>query len=447
MSTQLKTQVQEIGPNKVALTVEVGTEQVSAAYNHFFQRAAHSVKIPGFRPGKAPRPVLAKFIGPDAIREQVEEELVNQVYPDAIRQTKLHPVSDFSIEESNLKEGQPFTFKATFDVRPKLGEIGYRGHTVTVKRLEVDEELIGKVLEQRREQFSKTVPVEDGELQFGDYFMGKIVVSCDGAEDAEMSEEKGYHKFTEDNRMYLPMKGMKNGETRTFTYEANTDAEKDSKYFGKTLDVTVTLERISRPTLPALNDEFAKEVGEFSTLDELKAKIRKDLEEHSVKDGEERAVDAILKEVVGKTHVDLPNAMVERTIDYFVSNIDRRWRQFNSSLAEFLKRSNKDYKAFREEFREKAEFETKVMLIVDEIGEREKIEVSDAEFRAEVEKRASDYGMTVDKLMEHLSKGDGEENLRHTIRDRQIREFLLKNNAVHYDMVKEAEFNKGDNAQ
>jgi len=447
MSMQLKTQVQEIGPNKVALTVEVGKEQVSAAYDHFYQRAARTVKIPGFRPGKVPRPVLAKFIGHDAIREQVEEELVNQVYPDAIRQTKLHPVSDFSVEESTLKEGEPFTFKAIFDVRPKLGEIGYNEHTVTVKRLEVDDELIVKVLEQRREQFGKTVPVEDGELQFGDYFMGKISVSCEGIEDAEMSEEKGYHKFTEDGRMYLPMQGMKAGETRSFKHEVNTDAEKDSTYFGKTLDVTVTLERISRPTLPPLDDEFAKEVGEFSTLDELKAKIREDLEEHSVKDGEERAVDAILREIVNKTPVELPNAMVERTIDYFVSNIDRRWRQFNSSLTDFLKRSNKDYKTFREEFREKAEFETKVMLIVDEIGEREKIEVSDADFRAEVEKRASDYNMTVDKLLEQLSKGDGEENLRHTIRDRQIREFLLKNNAVHYDMVKEAEFNKGDNPQ
>ncbi|MFZ2957671.1 MAG: trigger factor [Candidatus Ozemobacteraceae bacterium] len=441
----LKSQVQELEPNKIALLVEVDKEKVQQAYSSFFQRAAHSVNIPGFRRGKIPRQVLIQHIGPDNIRGQIEEELVQEAYPTALRDNNIHPVSQVKIEESNLKEGEPYTFKAVVEVRPALPEFSYTGRSVKVKRVQVDEESVQKVLENLADQFSKTLPVEDGFLEVGDYFLAKIDVVCEGKHDEELSEARAYRKFTKDAPAIQPALGMKPGETRTFTQKIEGDAEKDSKYFGKTLEYTFALDRISRPKLPQINDDFAKEVGgEFKTLDELKNKIREDLAERSRTDAEDRAIDAFVKQISDQTTFSVPESMIQHTVDFFLRDIDRRWRQYGTSLADYIKNSGKSIKEYREAFREKATLQTRIMLIIDAIAEREKIIISDAEYRGAVEKQAGDYNMPVEKLLENLAKNDGEENIRHSLISQKIGQFLLKNNQIDYDMVSEAEIKEGE---
>ncbi|MEW6711823.1 MAG: trigger factor [Candidatus Riflebacteria bacterium] len=440
----LKTQVQELEANKIALTIEVEKEKVDAAYNNFYRRAANSIRIPGFRQGKAPKHVIAKFIGPDSVKEQVEEELVQEVYPQAIKETSLHPVSPFSVEESNLKEGAPFTFKAVFEVRPKLGDFKYTGFTSQVQREEISDESVEKVLKQLQEQYSKTQPVEDGQLQADDYFSANVEVSCDGEVDEELSDDKATHKFVETDKVYGNCKGMKVGETREFDVKIDGEEDKDSKYFGRSLHYKVALSRISRPTLPEMNDEFAKSISEeFQTFDALKGKIREDLEERSKYDAEERAFDDLLDQVMQNYEFDVPEAMIQSTIDFFIQGLDRRWRQYGTTIQDYLRNSGKDVNEFRETFREKATRQTRVMLLIDAIGDREKVEVTDADYREEIEKRAKDYGMPVEKLLSSLAGSEGEDNVRFSLRSQKIRDFLLKNNQVNYDMVKEADLNKG----
>jgi trigger factor len=206
----------------------------------------------------------------------------------------------------------------------------------------------------------------------------------------------------------------------------------------------VTLSRISRPTLPELDDEFAKSISEeFSTFDALKGKIREDLEERAKFDAEERAFDDILDQVMQNYDFDVPEAMIQSTIDFFIQGLDRRWRQYGTTIQDYLRNSGKDVNEFRETFREKATRQTRVMLLIDAIGDKEKVEVTDADYREEIEKRAKDYGMPVEKLLSSLAGSEGEDNVRFSLRSQKIRDFLLKNNQVNYDMVKEAELNKG----
>ncbi|MBU1109069.1 MAG: trigger factor [Candidatus Riflebacteria bacterium] len=440
----LKTQVQELEANRVALTVEVEATKVNAAYASFYSRAARSIKIPGFRQGKIPKAVLVKHIGPDSVKEQVEEELVQEVYPQAIKETKLHPVSRFELEESNLAEGQPFVFKAVFEVRPRLGEFNYKSYTSQVQREIVDEESVSKVIGQVREQHSKTEPVENASLEVDDYFSATIEVAHEGAVDSELSDEKAAHKLVENDKLFSPCVGMKVGEIRTYQIKIDSDEEKNSKYYGKTLDYKVTLNRVSRPTLPELNDEFAKQLGDFESLEALKTKIREDLEERAKYDAEERAFEGILDQIIESYSFDVPEAMVQSTIDFFIQGLDRRWRQFGTTIQDYLRNSGKDVNEFRETFRERAVRQTRTMLLIDAIGERENIEVTDADYREEIEKRAKEYNMTVEKLLTTLTESDGEENVRFSLRSQKIRDFLLKNNQINYDMVKDADINKGE---
>lgn len=440
----LKTQIQELEANRVALTVEVEAEKVNAAYASFYSRAARSIKIPGFRQGKIPKAVLVKFIGPDSVKEQIEEELIQEVYPQAIKETKLHPVSRFELEESNLSEGQPFVFKAVFEVRPKLGDFNYKDYTSQVQREIVDDDSVTKVINQVREQHSKTEPVEGATLEIGDYFSASIEVAHAGEVDAELSDDKAAHKMVENDKLFNPCLGMKVGDTRTYQVNIDGDDEKNSKYYGKALDYKVTLNRVSRPALPELNDEFAKTLGEFENLDGLKAKIREDLEERAKYDAEERSFEDILDQIIASYHFDVPESMVQSTIDFFIQGLDRRWRQFGTTIQDYLRNSGKDVNEFRETFRERALRQTKTMLVIDAIGDRENVKVTDADYREEIEKRAKEYNMAVEKLLATLSESDGEENVRFSLRSQKIRDFLLKNNQISYDMVKDADINKGE---
>lgn len=439
-----KTQVEEREANKVALTVEVEEEKVKAAYNSFYKRAARSVKIPGFRNGKAPKAVIAKFIGHDEVREQIEEELLHEVYPKALKEANLNPVSPYELEESDLKENAPFKFKAVFEVQPKLGDFKYTDFSIQVQREIVDDESIEKITDDLKEHYATTEAVEDGTLEYNDYFSADIEISCEGEKDEELSEDKTAQKLTEGDKFYAPCVGMKPGETKTWKYNVSEDDNKFSKYAGKELEVKMELKSISRSKLPELNDEFAKKVGEFNTIDELTTKIREDMEERTKNDAEERAFDQIMENILKEYDFDVPEAMIQNTIDFFIRGLDRRWRQYGTTIEDYLRNSGKDVNEFRESFREKATFETKSSIVLDAIGEKEKIEVTDAEFRDEIEKRAAEYNMPVEKLLETLSQNNGEENVKFSLKTQKIKDFLLKNNQVNYDMVKEAELNKGE---
>jgi trigger factor len=441
----LKTQIQELEANKVALTVEVEKEEVNKAYDSFLTRAARSVRIEGFRPGRVPKAVVMKKFGEDYVREEVQRELLDEIYPKAISESKLEPVSNPTLEDSNLNQNENFTFKVTFEVKPKLGDFNYKGINVQVQHEIIDDESVNKVLNQLLEQQSKTLPVENGNLEVDDYFSASVEVKLDGNKLEELSNDKATQKLVENDPLFKDCIGMKVGETKTFTKVDNTESNKGSEYYGKELEYNITLNKISRATKPELNDEFAKSLGEeFQTLEALKEKIKEDLTTRAKHEAEENAFDQILNNIIDNYSFDVPEGMIQTTIDNYIENLNKRWSQFGTTVMDYLRNSGQDTNEFRESLREKATMQTKTMLIVDAIGEKENIEVSDADYREEIEKKAEEYNMPVDQLMTTLAQSNGEGNVRFSLRTEKIRDFMLTNNQVSYDMVKEAELHKGE---
>ncbi len=441
----LKTQIQELEANKVALTVEVEKEEVNKAYDSFLTRAARSVRIEGFRPGRAPKAVVLKRFGEDYVREEVQRELLDEIYPKAIQEAKLEPVSNPTLEDSNLKQGENFTFKVVFEVRPKLGDFNYKGINVQVQQEIIDDESVDKVLNQLQDQQSKTQPVEDGTLEIDDYFSANVEVFLDGNKIEELSNDKATQKLVENDPLFKDCVGMKTNETKSFKKVADSENDKDSEYYGKELEYKITLNSISRSAKPELNDEFAKSLGEeFENLETLKVKIKEDLTDRAKHEAEDNAFDKILNEIIDNYSFDVPEGMIQSTINNYIENLNQRWSQFGTTVMDYLKNSGQDVNEFRESLREKATMQTKTMLIIDAIGEKENIEVTDADYREEIEKRAKEYNMPVDKLMTTLAQSDGEGNVRFSLRTEKIRDFMLTNNEVSYDMVKEAELHKGE---
>ncbi len=443
-----KSQVQELEPNKVALLIEVGKDKVKEAFTSFFAAAAREAKVPGFRQGKVPRAVLEKHIGKSEVLEEIQQLLIRDAYPRAIQEHKLVPVSEAEISEAQLAEGQPFTFRATVELKPKLPEFAYRDLDVTVKQIKVSDEAVDKVIKNLQERYSKTRPVEDRGLQYGDYYLADISVFIDGTRIDELSKDRTYHKFQDEaNNVLAPILGIRPGEERRFTKVLSDDAEKDSKYFGKTLEYVVKVERISAPTLPEINDEFAKEVGDYESVADLKKKIGEDLGKNFLEDAQGRALEALLKKISGAVEVRIPEAMIQRTIDMFIRRLEQRYRQFGASFKEYLEKTNQKIEDFRDAHRDKATEEAKVTLIMDAVGEREQMKVNDEEYRAEVERMAGEYHMPVEKMLATINERGIEEGIRDEVLDKKIREFLLKNNKVTFDMVNESELKKGDDQE
>lgn len=440
----LKTEVEHLESNKVALKVEVPSEEVKTAYNNFYKSASRYVNIPGFRKGKIPRNVIAKYVGPEIIKEHVEEELLKKAYPEAVKEADLHPVGEYEIEESELTENAPYVFKAVFEVRPRIEELKYTGLSAKVTKEKVTDESVKKVLTQLQDQYSTNKVIEDGQVEDGDYITADVQVFCEGEKDNELSEENSTHRVSTEDRFYGACIGMKNGETKEYEVKIDSDDEKDSKYFGKTLNYKVKLISFSRPEKPGLDDEFAKKLGEFDTMEDLKKKIKSDLEQRSEEDAKARAHESIIDQLIESHPIDVPETMIQETIDFFIEGLDRRWQQYGTNIKDYLRNSNQDMDDFRESFRERAIKQAKTILFMDEIGKRENISVSDEDYRNEIDKRAGDYGMPVENLLEVLSKNDGESNVRFSLKTDKINDFLLTNNDVTYDIVEEAQNSEGE---
>ncbi|NLM17529.1 MAG: trigger factor [Candidatus Riflebacteria bacterium] len=437
----LKTEVQELEASKVALTVEVGVEKVTAAYNNFYKNAAKQIRVPGFRKGKVPKGVISNYMGQEAVNEQVEKDLLQEVYPEIIEDSKIEPVSPPTIEESEIAEGKPYKCKAIVEVRPKLGEFNYKDLSVSVKREEIDEDSLKKLLQQIRVQRSTPTQIEEGGLENGDFFTADFKVYENGELQEDLSHPQFSGEFDEKDEISGFMKGMTKGENRKHSadFTDKTDDGSGDPYLGKKLEFDATMNSITRKILPELNDEFAKSLGEYENLDALKAALMKDLEERSKEDAEERAFDAMVEQIINNYEFELPEGMVQSTTDYFIESLEQRYGRLGISLRDYVKNSGMTVKEFRETFRDKAVLHTKTMLILEAIGEREKIEVTDSEYREEIEERAKTYGMSPDQFIKLVTQHAEEDGIRYSIRAKKIKDFLLTNNLVQYDMVKEAD--------
>lgn len=438
----LKTQVEEIALNKVAITVEVERERVAAAYSSFFERASRSVNIPGFRRGKVPRKVLMNYIGREAVDSQIEEELVKEIYPQAIVETDLHPVSPFTIEESHLKEGEPFSFKATFEVCPKIDPFERSGMEVTVQKAIIDDESVEKVIGKLQGQFSKFEPVSES-VAIKDLIVADCKVICEGEPVANLTSENLQQLIGSENPLFMPLIGLKTGDSKTYSHK-NEDVPDSDPLKGKTLEVSVMIKSVSRLVPPELNDAFAKQVGEYQSMAELREKIRVDLEEQAEIDAQEAAFEKIMDVILSKQTVVVPEAMVQNMMDSYIERLNIRWQSLGTTIEDYMKKSGGNFKEFREGFRERAVKQTQVALIIDAIARDEKIEVSNGEYNEEVQKRADKYHIPFEKLLADFARDHEEESVKFSLRNRKIRDFLLKNNIVHYDMVKETDLNKGE---
>ena len=389
--------------NEVKLSFEIEAAKFEEAMKKVYVKTAKYFTIPGFRKGKAPMAIVERTYGSSIFYEDTFNELVPEIYDEAIKENKIEAVSTPQIDISQMEKGKDLKFTAIVQIKPEVKLGKYKG--IELKKIEytVSDKDIEHELGHMAEHNARLVNVEDRPVEKGDITIIDFAGSIDGvafnggtAENQEL--EIGSNKFIpgfEDQVI-----GMK------------IDEEKDIKvtfpedYFskdlaGKEATFKVKLHEIKKKELPKIDDDFAKDVSEFDTLADLKAdiksKMEKENEERAKYESEEAAIEAVCKDV----EVEIPSGMIETEIDNMVKDVENKLSYQGLTLDQYLKLTNKTNESLRKEFDEQANKAVKSRLVLEAIIKAEDIKPEDKEVEEKVKEMAKNYGRSEEELLKN----------------------------------------------
>ena len=385
--------------NEVKLEITVEAEKFENAIKKVYFQNAKYFNIPGFRKGKAPQAIVEKYYGKEIFYEDAFNDIASEEYEKAIEESKLEVVSRPKIDIVNMEKGKDVVFTAIVSTKPEV-ELGkYKGIEIEKIEYNVEESDIESNLKQMQEKNARVVsietPVEKGNIaviDFEGFVDGK---AFEGGKGENYSLEIGSGSFIpgfEDQVI-----GMKIDE------EKDVNVKFPEDYFSKDLagkDATfkVKVHEIKKKELPELDDEFAKDVSEFDTLEELKNSIKQRLINENVQKAKYEKEDAVMKVVTSEMKADIPTGMVDVEVDNMVKDMEQRMSYQGLKLEQYLKMLNKTESEFRKEFEPQAIEAIKSRLALEAIIKNEKIEVTEREIKDKLEEMAKNYGKTADEL-------------------------------------------------
>lgn len=379
----MKVSTERIENSQMVLEVEAEPEEVARSQEAAYRRLVERANVPGFRRGKAPREMLERHIGKEALLEEALERLVPQLLNQAIEQQQIEAIARPEVE---IKQIDPVIFKATVALRPTVELGDYRELRITPEQVEVTDEEVSKVIEQLRYDQAPWEPVERP-IIFGDL----VTINVAGNVNGEPLVDKKDQQFQVLQGLPFPvpgfadkLEGLEQGQDKEFNITLPADYGA-SELAGKECTFKVRVSEIKEKKLPELNDEFAKSIGQdFETLDALTEKVTSNIrlmhEEGAIRRHEEKVIDG----VVELSHVEFPPILVEQEIDRLIAAQENELSQNRVSLEDFLKSRSKSKEELREELRPLANRQIAVSLMLTEVAEAEQIAVTDEEIDEEV---------------------------------------------------------------
>lgn len=394
----------KVDTNVWELEVSVDGDTFKDAVTKAYLKQRKNITIPGFRKGKAPRAFIEKYYGEGVFYEDALEAIYPDAVASAIEEAKLEPVDtpyDLEIPEMG-NDGVTMKFKVTVKPEVELGE--YKGLKATKKSTKVTADEVKAELARMQEQNSTVSDVDDRAVKKNDI----VVIDFEGFVDGKAFEGGKAEKYelTIGSNQFIPgfedqIIGHKIGDEFDVNVKFPEDYQADLA--SKDAVFKIKLHGIKVKDVPALDDEFAKDVSEFDTLDELKKDIKKQLEKRKNDDAENELHNTLLEEVAKGIKAEIPEAMIEKTIDDDINEYSYRLQSQGLKLETYLKYTGMDMKGFREGFKERAETQVRLNLALEKIIEKEKIEVTEEDIEAEYKKYADAYNMDIDTIKKAVS--------------------------------------------
>ena len=433
----MKMDVTELGPMKRALKIEVPADEVNQRLAKAYVELNRQVNIPGFRPGKAPLALLEKRYA-KTVEEDVIRNLVPDFYDKAVRQAGIVPVHVEipPLDRAKIKKDEPFTFTATVEIRPNIELRDYKAPSpISLKpdKRTVTDDQLDRGLEVLREQQARLEAVSAGHtIVDGDYIVLDVQGALDGALLEGTKKEGQLHKVgSHASVLGLEIDSHVGGKKEGDVLEVPQPypaSHPDPRVAGKTVVFTLIIKSVKEKKLPALDDEFAKDCGPFSSLQEIKDKLREGMEQALKREIEDTYKDTIIKRLVETHHFDLPDTLVERELEAIIRQHVQQQQKGGTQESP----GTEDLTHLRQEHRNEAARRVKLGLVLETIAEKEGLTVTQDDLNAEIMRLASELKMPAADLVKMIKAGGQEsiDELRHrTLADKAL-DFVYRNAVI-----------------
>lgn len=395
----------EMLENNIAkLTIEVDQAKFEEGMKYSFNKNKNNFNISGFRKGKVNRVVLERMYGEQVLYEDAVNFVIPSEYAEAVKEHKLEVVSRPEVDIVQIGKGKNFIFTAKVTLKPEI-ELGeYKGLEVPKTSNRVTAKEIDEVLNKEAEKNVQLISIEDRAVKDGDV----VNINYEGSVDGEVFEGGkaenydltiGSKTFIDNFEEQLIGKNIGDEFDITVKFPKKYHSE---QLAGKEAVFKVKINEITEKVLPEINDEFAKDVSEFDTLDEYKKEIKKNIKDKKNEEAKIKKENEAIKKAIENSKMDIPNVMIENQIDKLVYNFDMRMRQSGLTLEQYVKFSGKTIEDMREELKDEAKAQVESALLLDAIVKTENIEVSDEEYQEKLKEIASKMNLDMEKVTQGL---------------------------------------------
>lgn len=419
---------EKIENHKVVLTIEVPAEELDKGIKAACKSLANRVNIPGFRKGKAPRRILEMNIGKEAILDEAFDRVAQKAFDEALKQENLDPVDRPQVDIVTLEEGKDVVFKATITPVPEVTLGEYKGLKVAKDAVEVKDEQVEEQVKNILNHHAKMVDAEEGATVANDDFItldfkGEVDgVAFAGGEGKDYPLQIGSHSFIDTFEDQLV--GLKVGEEKdvnvTFPEEYHA---KDLA--GKAAVFHCKINSIKHKEMPELTDEFVKASTSYESIEDMKAKLRENIEKNAQREADTKRRNEILKQATDNITVDIPEVMVENRVSNMIQELSVNLENQGMNLDAYLKYANMDMAKLREQYKESAAIAVKTDLMLDAVAKAEDIKVENADINAEIALLAATYGTTPQEVSKIIKKNHSIGNLVATVLRKKAANFII----------------------
>ncbi|HEY4059501.1 MAG TPA: trigger factor [Kofleriaceae bacterium] len=423
----MQVRIEDVSPVEKKMFVEVPWETVSAKLGEAYKDLGKGVALKGFRKGKAPRSVLEQVYGP-RVNYDVADQLVRESFVKASSENSLAAVAPPRVDEAEpIKKGQPFKFSAIIEIRGEVTPKDYKGLEIERRKLDVEQKLVDDALEQLRREHTELRPIEGRELTATGDIVGLSVTGNIG----EHAINQPQFAVDLDDPEREPLPGMRDAligiplDTKDKKIEIQIpDDYKDEQIRGRKAELTVTVLEVRAKDVPELDDEFAKDTGKGETLAELKDNLRKELESKETEVINREARENVLRELIKKNQITVAPSLIERAVEM-------QYQRLRQMLGMKPERGNAGLSDdLREKMRPAGADEVRGQLLLEAIGEKEKLEVPESELTEHIEKTAKARNTSPQKLKAEWQRDGRLENVQYSLRQDKVLNYLVDNAKV-----------------
>lgn len=399
----MKSTVEQLSPTRVRINVEVPFEELKPDFDRAYKSLAQQVRLPGFRPGKAPSRLIEARVGRGNVLQQVVNDALPARYSEAVGAAEINPIGRPDIEVTKIEDGETLEFTAEVDVRPEITLPDYSQIAVTVDPIVVEDEAVDAELESLQQRFGTLVGV-DRPVENGDFVSIDLSAAVDGTPVPEASTEGLSHEVGSGRLIEgldETLVGLTAGESKDFPTKLVA-----GEHAGDDAVVTVTVQSVKHRELPEADDEFAQLASEFDTIEELKDSLRKQVESTRKIEQAGQIRDKVLDDLLERVEVAVPEGLVQAEVDAAVHNAIHGLDHDEDKLAEQLEAAGSSREQFDAETRAEAEKAIRTQLLLDAAAEAEEVSVSQDELTQNIIFQAQRYGMAPEQFIQQIQQAN-----------------------------------------